>query len=220
MVKPTKSSEMFRVHLAEGYPLLSVTLRGLLESQPNVTVSGESFTPLHLQNQLDQETSCLLLDHDLLKTDLLCFCKNLYKQLPHLRIIVLFTSLQNIRLQHIFNYGISGIILKSATADEFIQALHETQEGHFFIHKEIQKQFNNAHFFAKTNCQQLFKLSKREQEVLELIVAECTTREIAAKLFITEGTVETHRLSLLKKLGVRNTAGIVREAFLRHLLQG
>lgn len=211
---------MFKVHLAEGYPLLSKTLKDLLEAQPNVMVCGESLNSLQIQNQLNQETSCLLLDYDLLNTDLLGFCKNIHKKLPHLRIIVLFTSLQNIRLQHIFSYGILGVILKSATAEEFIKALKGAQEGHFYIHNEIQKQVNDAHFFAKAHCHRLVKLSKREQEVLELIVAEYTTREIGTKLFITEGTVETHRLSLLKKLGVKNTAGIVREAFLRHLLSG
>ena len=214
MVKPTKSSEMFKVHLAEGYPLLSVTLRAVLDAQPNIKVIGQSSAPTNLQSQLKEETSCLMLDNDLLKTDLLCFCKNLYKKFPHLRIIVLFTSLQNVRLQHIFNYGIYGIILKSATEDEFIQALRETQEGQFFIHNEIQRQFNNVHLFAKTHCQNLVKLSKREQEVLELIVAEYTTREIAKHLFIGEGTVETHRISLLKKLGCLEESSLKYSNFL------
>ena len=71
MVKPTKSSEMFRVHLAEGYPLLSATLKMILEAQPNVMVSGQSASIVQLQNQLSKESSCLLLDYDLLTTDLL-----------------------------------------------------------------------------------------------------------------------------------------------------
>jgi DNA-binding NarL/FixJ family response regulator len=211
---------MFRVHLAEGFPLLSITLKAVLEAQPNVTVSGQSFSPVHLQGQLNADVSCLLLDYDLLKMDLLCFCKQLHKQFPGLRIIVLFTALQNIRFQHIFSYGIHGIILKSATAEEFVQALQDAQQGHFFVHPPIQKQITEIQLFAKTRGQHLVKLSPREQEILELIVAEYTTKEIAKKIFLTEGTVETHRLNIIKKLGVKNTAGIVREAFLRHLVKG
>jgi len=211
---------MFKVHLAEGFPLLSVTLKSVLEAQPNVSVCGQSFSPKHLHSQLNEQTSCLLLDSSLLDIDLMSFCKQINKQLPSLRIIVVFTSLQNIRLQHIFNYGIHGLILKSATADEFIQALQDTQKGQFFIQNAIQKEVNEIHLFAKTRCQSVVKLSPREQEILELIVAEYTTKEIAKKLFLSEGTVETHRLNIIKKLGVKNTAGIVREAFLKHLLPG
>lgn len=209
---------MFKVHLAEGYPLLSKTLKMILEAQPNVMVSGQSISTVQLQNQLSKETSCLLLDYDLLKTDLLSFCRSLSVISPELRIMVLFTTLQNIRLQHVFNYGISALIMKSATADEFLQAIHHIQEGQYYIHNEIQRQVNNVHFFARPGGEHLVKLTIREKEVLQLIVEEYTSGEIAKKLFLSEGTIETHRLNILKKLGVRNTAGIVREAFLRHLL--
>ncbi len=55
-------------------------------------------------------------------------------------------------------------------------------------------------------------LSRREKEILLLILKEHTTHEIAEKLFISFGTVETHRRNMLIKTGVRNTAGLVRIA--------
>jgi DNA-binding CsgD family transcriptional regulator len=62
------------------------------------------------------------------------------------------------------------------------------------------------------------KLTKREKEIINLIVNEYTTSEIAEKLFISEKTVETHRKNLLQKLNVRNTAGLVRIAMEKGLL--
>ena len=56
------------------------------------------------------------------------------------------------------------------------------------------------------------KLTRREQEVLELIVSENTTQEIADKLFLSPSTVETHRMNLCAKMNARNTAGLVRNA--------
>ena len=56
------------------------------------------------------------------------------------------------------------------------------------------------------------KLSRREKEVLRLIMDECTTQEIAEKLFISFGTVETHRRNMLIKTGARNTVGLVKMA--------
>lgn len=56
------------------------------------------------------------------------------------------------------------------------------------------------------------KLTQREQEILQLIVEEFTTSEIAKKLYIGQCTVETHRINLIQKLGVKNVAGLVRVA--------
>jgi len=56
------------------------------------------------------------------------------------------------------------------------------------------------------------ELTQREREVLRLIVSEHTTQEIADKLCISFRTVENHRYSLLQKLDVKNTAGLVRMA--------
>jgi DNA-binding NarL/FixJ family response regulator len=61
-------------------------------------------------------------------------------------------------------------------------------------------------------------LSRREKEILKLIVNESTTAEIAEKLFISIGTVETHRHNMMNKLSVRNTAGLVRVALTHGLI--
>jgi len=62
------------------------------------------------------------------------------------------------------------------------------------------------------------KISRREKEVLELIVKEHTTQEIADQLFISLKTVESHRANLLAKLNARNTAGLVRIAMENNLI--
>lgn len=62
-------------------------------------------------------------------------------------------------------------------------------------------------------------LSKRELELLLLIALENTTPEIAQKLYISKGTVDTHRYNMLQKLGVKNTAGMIRKSFELGLLQ-
>ena len=61
-------------------------------------------------------------------------------------------------------------------------------------------------------------ISPREQEILHLIAYEHSTKEIAAKLFISFETVNTHRKNIMVKLDVKNTAGMVRVAFQRNLL--
>jgi len=62
------------------------------------------------------------------------------------------------------------------------------------------------------------KITRRKKEILRLIIDECNTDEIAAKLFISDTTVILHRKSLLRKLNVKNTAGLVRVAYEFNLL--
>ena len=57
------------------------------------------------------------------------------------------------------------------------------------------------------------KISKREQQVLQLIAEEYTTNEIASQLYVSRETIKTHRRTLLSKVGARNAAGLVRRAF-------
>lgn len=57
------------------------------------------------------------------------------------------------------------------------------------------------------------KLTNREKEILLLISKEYTTQQIAAEIFISNKTVESHRNNLMQKLGVKNSAGLVRVAF-------
>lgn len=90
MVKPTKSSEMFKVHLAEGYPLLSVTLKTILEAQPGKTVSGQSASTVQLPNQIRKKCYRLFPDYHLLIADYLIFCRSLPKTFQERRITLIF----------------------------------------------------------------------------------------------------------------------------------
>jgi len=59
----------------------------------------------------------------------------------------------------------------------------------------------------------MYPISKREHQVLELIAFEYTTKEIAQKLFISYDTANTHRKNLMHKMDAKNTAGLVRRAY-------
>jgi len=61
-------------------------------------------------------------------------------------------------------------------------------------------------------------ISSRERQVLHLIAYEHTAKEIADKLFVSYETVNSHRKNIMQKLGVKNTAGMVRVAVQQHLI--
>ena len=66
---------------------------------------------------------------------------------------------------------------------------------------------------------QSIRITKRELEVLQLVAEEYSNKDIAEKLSVTVGTVETHRKHLFYKLGARNMAGLIKRAFDQRILQ-
>ena len=110
--------------------------------------------------------------------------------------------------------GSSGYLLKDASPDIIIKAINEVFKGKKYVQEEIQKQIENS-----VNTPKIGQLiTRREREILKLIADENTNQEIATKLFLSMRTVENHRTSLLQKLGVKNTAGLVREAINQGLI--
>ena len=116
--------------------------------------------------------------------------------------------------------GAKGYILKNSSKKELIQAIKAVYAGENYYSQEVTQNLISSMMPGKTvSSNPLFpKITRREKEILELIVDEHTTQEIADKLFISLSTVETHRANLLSKLNVKNTAGLVRIAMQKGLV--
>ncbi len=113
--------------------------------------------------------------------------------------------------------GVKGSVLKNTTKAELIQAIETVAKENTFyssqvginLLKKISKEVNNP----------ISKLTKREIEIIKLIVKSMTNKEIAGQLFLSELTVKTHRQNAMQKLEVKNTAGLVRFAMDNHLMR-
>lgn len=124
------------------------------------------------------------------------------------------------RLGDAFRAGAKGFVEKTNTWDDFLHAVERVGRGEQFFSS---KSSGVAPFSPETLEQRKRRyigvpLSPREHEILCLIALGSTSKEIAAKLFISAATVETHRTNLMSKLGVRNVAGLVLYAFQNGLL--
>lgn len=87
-----------------------------------------------------------------------------------------------------------------------------------FVDPKIQKNMLNEALSGKKSTSQGIMLTRREVEILEFIAKEYSSQQIADKLFISLRTVQTHRLNLNQKLGVNNTAVLVKEAYRRGII--
>ncbi|MCR8667240.1 response regulator transcription factor [Aestuariibaculum sp. M13] len=105
--------------------------------------------------------------------------------------------------------GAYGYLLKNTDQEELIKVIRIVNQGNKYFSPSITEKMIN--FMSVQNVSENV-LSKKEKEVLGLIAEGLTTKEIAAQLFVSSRTIETHRANVLKKLEVKNTAELIKKA--------
>ena len=115
---------------------------------------------------------------------------------------------------------VKGYVLKSSVSDELLQAVRTVAGGGRFLSSPISEliEEGTVNSYAANDDDPFASLSPREKEVMMLIAEGYTSAEIGKLLFISDKTVEKHRVRLMKKLNVRNLAGLVRLAIKYHLV--
>ncbi len=143
----------------------------------------------------------------------------LHKQYPELKIIALSSMDTLFHIKDMMQHGCSGYVTKQAHRGILPEAIRKVYAGEEYLEPELRQRWVDSLLQGKRQLSRQAPLSAREQEILELIVAEYTTQEIADRLFLSLRTIESHRYSLLQKLDVKNTAGLVRVAVQRGLVR-
>jgi two-component system secretion response regulator SsrB len=192
----------------------------MLSTYVQITVTATYLTGKALMEGLkEQQPDVLLLDvmiPDRSGKELAPLITEAY---PQVRMIAL-TSLDSPAVvKSMMQRGCLGYLLKDTDEHTLVTAIEHVYRGLEFIEPSLKEyMIQNMLRYRKTGQQVMPELTTREKEVLRLIVAEHTTQEIADKLFISYRTAENHRYSILQKLDVKNTAGLVKLAMQMGLL--
>lgn len=209
---------MIPVAITDDHTIVIEGIKTMLKSNKEVEIV-QSFENLKdTFEQLDESVAVLLLDINLPDGNGINACKELLKKHPNLKIIALTNFEDSLFIKQILKNGASGYLLKNTSKTEMIEAIKEVMEGKRYLPKRISEILLNDSIGLETSSYFIPKLTAREKEILNLIIQEFTTEEMATKLFLSTKTVESHRSNLIQKLGVKNTAGLVRVAFEKGLL--
>ena len=133
--------------------------------------------------------------------------------------IVMLTSLEDeMNIQKAIMAGVDGYLSKDISPEHLLDSLQKVMNGERIFSKTVLALLNNrkSHTFDEIHSLPV-TLTKREQEILELVALEFTTKEIADKLFLSPRTIETHRANIMRKLDVKNAAGLVRFSLIQKL---
>ncbi len=215
---------MINILVVDDHKMFVDGLESILEHEEDITLKHKCYTAreVYVGNKLD-EVDIILLDINLPDQSGLDVCKNLIRDNKKIKILVLSMYDEESYITEILNCGALGYILKNTGRKELITAIRTVATGKTYFSEAVTKTIMNGLINktkeAKQSQKAVPKITRREREVLTLIIDENTNQEIANKLFISLKTVEAHRSNLLYKLNVRNTAGLVRTAIENKLLE-
>ncbi len=213
---------MTTILLADDHAVLRAGLRLLLESQPDLRVTGEA------SNGLEALALAEKLQPDLILLDLampglggLEALAALQKAAPAAKILILTMHDDPQYLRTALKQGAMGYVLKKAADAELISAIRAVLRGEMYVHPSMTRVLLEDMLpKAETAPDAWETLSEREQEVLKLVALGHTSAEIAALLNLSDKTVETYRARGMEKLGLKNRAALVRFALKKGLIGG
>ncbi|MEM0999223.1 MAG: response regulator transcription factor [Bacteroidota bacterium] len=205
--------------IADDHRMFAQGLQAILEDIPAFKIgaclpNGKALLA-HLES-LDPPADVVLMDISMPEMDGLEATARLKGKWPQTSVIVLTMHKEPGLVRKILEAGADGFVLKNTGKAELETAIRTVARGDTYYSKEvIDTIMHSFRFPNETPGPNKIKITRREREVLQLIVQEKTAQEIADALCISQHTVDSHRKNLLSKLGVRNTAGLVKYA-LRH----
>lgn len=211
---------MIKLLLADDHVIVRDGIKMLLRNDEDISVVAEANNGQEVLDIIEsQEVDVIIMDINMPTLDGLEATSIISDKYAHIEVIALTMYREMNMVESMFKNGAKAYLLKSCSREELVSAVKGVLGGESYLDENLQAEYvNYLNSSVKRKAQAGPSISKREKEVLQLISEEMTTNEIASSLFISVTTVETHRKNMLKKLGVRNTAGLMRYAFEHDLI--
>ena len=196
-----------KIFIADDHYMVIEGIRSMLLHEKNIEYLGHAMTASSCMAFIrNQQPDVLLLDINLPDKSGIDLCKEIKEKYPDIQILGLSSFNQQSYIQKMIQNGASGYVLKNASLEEIVKAVEVAMQGDIYLSSEA------SVTMRENKDAQIPVITRREKEVLKLIAEGLTNKEMAAKLFISTTTVDTHRNSLLSKFNVKNTANLIRMA--------
>ncbi len=206
-----------QVLIVDDHPLIRQGMRSLLEKH-GFTVVGEAADgreATQLAQELEPDVAVLDLAMPLLNG--LDAAREITRTSRRTKTILVTIHTADQYVLEALQVGVRGYVLKSQATAELVQAIQEVIRGGRYLSPGISEAVVQA-YLAKTDLP-ADPLTPREREVLQLIAEGKTTKEIAGLLGVSVKTIESHRVRLMEKLDIHQTAALVRYAIRRGMIQ-
>jgi DNA-binding NarL/FixJ family response regulator len=209
------------IAIADDHKVVINGLQNMLQAFPHIRVMGVyNDGKSLLQGLAKEQPDVLLLDIQMPDASGDELAAIISASHPQVRILVMTGFSTSYYIRNMLEKGASGYLLKNTDEYILVQAIEAVNKGEQFIDPSLRQQFIQDLMESRKLEHARPSLTRREKEILSLILEEYTSQEIADKLSLSLRTVENQRVSLLQKLQVKNTAGLVKMAIEMKLLEG
>ena len=217
---------MIKVLLVDDQSLIRQGLAALLDLEPDLEIVGEAENgDIALTIVAELNPDVVLMDVRMPIMDGVAATKEINTHFPKVKVLVLTTFDDEEYVQAALQNGAMGYLLKDTPSEELAVAIRAVNKGYTQlgpgIVKKLMTQFlaGQNHRSSPPPPANLVELTPREKEVLQLIAMGDSNKEIAQKLYISEGTVKNHVTNILNRLDLRDRtqAAILANSFLDYL---
>ncbi|WP_316829602.1 response regulator transcription factor [Pedobacter aquatilis] len=204
---------MVKILIADDHNMLINGLKLILAVRSDFNVIGTANNGVEAIEQIKKDTpDIVLLDINMPRLNGYQTLQILKEEYPHIKVIVLSMTAERKSVLNMLEAGANAYLFKNTDDKTLFKAIDVVLKGKYFVSTEIQdvlEEFLTGNKNpAKRTSQKL--LSAREIEIVKLITDGNTNSEIADILFLSVRTVDTHRKNILYKLGINNTASLVK----------
>lgn len=197
-------------------------------NQKNLEVVAQACTAEDLHEAIQKhKTDLLIMELNIPDQDGMTFIEELREERPDIKILVLSSYTESKLVREAFKKGVFAYISKTSVFSELVYAIQEVMEGNVYVGEGLRispsaKNAKHKKAAVIDKYEDVFslkqKITKREQEILQLITQGKNNKEIGSELFISDQTVGVHRKNLMKKLGIKNTVALIKFAYENHLV--
>jgi two-component system response regulator NreC len=205
-----------RILLADDHVIVRQGFRALLEREglEAVAEAGDGQEAVRLAGDVRPDVA--ILDFAMPRLNGLDTAKEIRRCSPKTRIILLTVHTEDRYVLEALHAGVDGYVVKTQAAADLVQAIREIGRNAIYLSPSISRAVVEAYFDKVAPPGDL--LSSRERQVLQLVAEGKTTKEIAGLLGISTKTADSHRSRIMRKLNIHDTAGLVRFAIRRGLV--
>jgi DNA-binding NarL/FixJ family response regulator len=203
-----------QILIADDHALVRAGIRALLEKQPEMEVVAEASNGRQALELIRQhQPNVVLMDIAMPELNGLEAVRQLAKELPKTRSIILSMHADEEHVWQALQAGASGYLVKGSSLAELELALKSVARGETYLSPVVSKPVIREYIKRTSGRRQSVEsLTPRQREVLQMIAEGRNTKQIGLALGISGKTVESHRTQLMKRLGAKDVASLVRHA--------
>jgi len=206
-----------RILLADDHVIVRQGLKALLEREGFAVVAEAEDGQAAVRQARERCPDVAVLDFSMPLLNGLDAAVEIIRACPRARTILLTMHTDDHYVLSALQAGVKGYVVKTQASSDLVRAIHEVLRGMMYLSPGVSEAVVQA-YLTKSEMP-ADPLTPREREVLQLVAEGKSTKEVAGLLGISFKTAESHRTRILKKLDLHETAGLVRYAVRRGLIQ-